>query len=717
MRSLLRFERQPPGTAITRSVLVAGGALAAGAGLLVIAREPRPAAWAAGASGALLLLGGHRANHGAGGPTDRMLDDLLDRVWDGAVLSGDRVGRARRQRVRRGGGASPRSSLSFVAGYIRARGAALGYSVEERHVTRGARYALVVAFLPVRVDLGRLGRGGRCPALAAVVRAGQVAQEERAAERAAAGRRDRDVSPLPVHELAGAAPPGAIGPRPSTSGRDGCSTASRPGRVPSSRRTRRRCWAGRPTIRSCRRRPGRRSLCTPATGSTRSTSSAGTTTRCMAAFRFDGIEHVEKGLAEGKGVVIALPHTGNWDVGGRAMAAPGRAGRVGRRTSQAGAPVRAVPRASAAARDGHHRPGERRTWAASSRSGSRRTGSWPSSPTAISRAAGIEVEMFGRTRRMPAGPALIALSTGAPLLSGPTFTTQGRMGRGALGGLDRADGPPQGGRRRAHASARRLVREGDRVRAARTGTCSSPAGTRRDRCASRSSAPTPGRRPGGVQVHVRSLAARLRDRGHEVLGARADDRAAARALGAVGRPADQRPVPGDGRADRARPAYRRTRGALAEFRPDVVHVHEPLTPSASMFAALASTRAGRGDGPRLPRPVDRDGARRPAPPPGVAAGGRRRRRLRGAPRRSSGGRAERRCSRSSRTGSTSPAFASAEPRTDLPAGRRILWVNRLDAQKGFPVALAAFSKVLVGVPRRAPCRRRGGQGSRGARGS
>ena len=38
-------------------------------------------------------------------------------------------------------------SLSFVAGYIRARGAALGYSVEERHVTRGARYALVMAFL------------------------------------------------------------------------------------------------------------------------------------------------------------------------------------------------------------------------------------------------------------------------------------------------------------------------------------------------------------------------------------------------------------------------------------------------------------------------------------------------------------------------------------------------------------------------------------------
>jgi len=179
MRSLLRFERQPPGTAITRSVLLAGGALSVAAGWLIVAREPRQAAWAAGASGALLLVGGHRANHGAGGPTDRMLDDLLDRLWDGAILStvawvaldGDPTVAV---------AALAAVSLSFIAGYIRARGAALGYSVEERHVTRGARYVLVVAYLffgwtwTVWVVAAMSG-------LAAVVRAGQVAQEERAA--------------------------------------------------------------------------------------------------------------------------------------------------------------------------------------------------------------------------------------------------------------------------------------------------------------------------------------------------------------------------------------------------------------------------------------------------------------------------------------------------------------------------------------------------------
>ena len=44
------------------------------------------------------------------------------------------------------------------------------------------------------------------------------------------------------------------------------------------------------------------------------------------------------------------------------------------------------------------------------------------------------------------------------------------------------------------------------------------------------------------------------------------------------------------------------------------------------------------------------------------------------------------------------AFADAEPRADLPAGRRIAWAHRLDPQKGFFVAVAAFAKVLAEVP-------------------
>ena len=142
-----------------------------------------------------------------------------------------------------------------------------------------------------------------------------------------------------------------------------------------------------------------------------------------AAFRFDGIEHVEKGLAEGKGVVIALPHTGNWDVGGRAM---------GLRV----APVVSVAehlkpeRLFALFLEHRRQLGMDIIDLASDHVGRQLTQRLEENRIVALVAdrdlsgGGIEVEMFGRTRRMPAGPALIALSSGAPLLSGPTFTTR-----------------------------------------------------------------------------------------------------------------------------------------------------------------------------------------------------------------------------------------------------------------------------------------------------
>jgi KDO2-lipid IV(A) lauroyltransferase len=143
----------------------------------------------------------------------------------------------------------------------------------------------------------------------------------------------------------------------------------------------------------------------------------------VAAFRFDGIELVEKGLAEGKGVVIALPHTGNWDVGGRAMG------------------LRVAPVVSVAEHlrpeplfdlflEHRHGLGMDIIDLASDHVGRQLTQRLEENRIVALVAdrdlsgGGVEVEMFGRTRRMPAGPALIALSAGAPLLSGPTFTTR-----------------------------------------------------------------------------------------------------------------------------------------------------------------------------------------------------------------------------------------------------------------------------------------------------
>lgn len=145
--------------------------------------------------------------------------------------------------------------------------------------------------------------------------------------------------------------------------------------------------------------------------------------RVRDSFRFEGIEHVEKALADGKGVVIALPHTGNWDVGGRAMA------------------LRVAPIVSVAEHlnpealfelflEHRRRLGMEIIDLASEHVGRQLTQHLERNRIVALVAdrdlsgGGVEVEMFGRSRRMPAGPALISLSAGAPLLSGPTFTTR-----------------------------------------------------------------------------------------------------------------------------------------------------------------------------------------------------------------------------------------------------------------------------------------------------
>lgn len=201
---------------------------------------------------------------------------------------------------------------------------------------------------------------------------------------------------------------------------------------------------------------------------------------------------------------------------------------------------------------------------------------------------------------------------------------------------------------------------------------------------------------GGVQVHVKNLAAGLAERGHEVT-----------VLAPTIAPPSEPWVRSVGRPFRvsyrgtiapiAPLAFRRTRAALASLRPDVVHVHEPLTPSASMFATLATTAPvvatvhaflDRSLAMELAAPVLRRIWKRVTVGVAVseAAASFLRRALPDA------------ALEIVPNGVDVEVFAAAEPLDDLPAGRRILWVNRLDAQKGFPVALAAFSKVLADVP-------------------
>jgi hypothetical protein len=176
---MVRFQRQPPGTAITRAALIVGVSASTVGAWFVVSGDLVLGGILAGVGAVLLLVGGHRANHGEGGPVDRMLTELFDRLWD-ALLLGAIVWRTYPDEPVIAAGALLCLCASFLTSYVRARGAALGYSVEESHVTRGLRYALVDAGLL----FGWLGPtvwvAAGMAVLAAAVRTGQVAREDRA---------------------------------------------------------------------------------------------------------------------------------------------------------------------------------------------------------------------------------------------------------------------------------------------------------------------------------------------------------------------------------------------------------------------------------------------------------------------------------------------------------------------------------------------------------
>jgi len=194
--------------------------------------------------------------------------------------------------------------------------------------------------------------------------------------------------------------------------------------------------------------------------------------------------------------------------------------------------------------------------------------------------------------------------------------------------------------------------------------------------------------PGGVQVHVRQLAVRLRQQGHEVLVlAPSSSRPADPFVRLAGRPiripynesiAPISPTPR---------AYAATRDALRSFRPDVVHVHEPFVPGPSMFAALISRApvvatfhayADRSLLLSAAAPALRGIWKRLAVRVAVSHAA--------AAFVSRVGKGDLRIVPN---GANVEMFASAEP-ARLPEGRRLLFVNRLDPRKGFRVMVAAF---------------------------
>jgi phosphatidylinositol dimannoside acyltransferase len=137
-----------------------------------------------------------------------------------------------------------------------------------------------------------------------------------------------------------------------------------------------------------------------------------------------GFEHIEGGIERGEGVILALPHVGGWDYAGAWLASKGLPPTV---------VVEPVE------------PPELLEWFASVRRalGMTVVELGPEAGKVVLRALrnnevvcllcdrdlggdGIEVEFFGERTTLPAGPATLALRTGAPLL--PTAVYFGPQG-------------------------------------------------------------------------------------------------------------------------------------------------------------------------------------------------------------------------------------------------------------------------------------------------
>lgn len=214
-------------------------------------------------------------------------------------------------------------------------------------------------------------------------------------------------------------------------------------------------------------------------------------------------------------------------------------------------------------------------------------------------------------------------------------------------------------------------------------------------------------RPGGVQSHIRSLAAELRRRDHEVvvlaptrgraghrIGQRAGDGPQDDGPREVGLVVAGRawPIPANGSVapvsfgPLAATAVRR---ALDRFTPDVLHLHEPLIPSLSLLALWGSSvpavgtfhaAAERSLGYGLARPALRRAARRLRVRTAVSDAARElvSRYLPGDYSLTP-------------NGVDVATFATAPP-ADLGPGTKILFLGRIERRKGLEVLLQAMTR-------------------------
>ena len=139
-----------------------------------------------------------------------------------------------------------------------------------------------------------------------------------------------------------------------------------------------------------------------------------------------GLEHIERALEAGRGAVLALPHLGNWDAAGHWLHVLGH--------SMTAVAEELRPRRVYELFLKHRRAlGMGIVPLVDSRTIGRELVRLLARNELIAlvcdrdlKNRGVEVTMFGERRRMPAGPALLTLTTGSPLLPcAPSVTPEG----------------------------------------------------------------------------------------------------------------------------------------------------------------------------------------------------------------------------------------------------------------------------------------------------
>ncbi|HVC68187.1 MAG TPA: phosphatidylinositol mannoside acyltransferase [Acidimicrobiales bacterium] len=138
----------------------------------------------------------------------------------------------------------------------------------------------------------------------------------------------------------------------------------------------------------------------------------------------DGLHHLHDGVATGKGCILALPHIGSWEYGGAFLATQGL-------------PMTAVAERIEPPELFDYFVGQRAAMGLNIVPLDRHSGGTLLAALRAGKlvgllcdrdieGTGIEVEFFGERTTMPAGPATLALRTGATLCTGAVYSGPGR---------------------------------------------------------------------------------------------------------------------------------------------------------------------------------------------------------------------------------------------------------------------------------------------------